>query len=97
MINCCNFLLFFSGKKACKRSSPRLWYLSNPYHPLKTSLILTSNFKLISGKVVCKEGYIRCNASKKCIPSDWQCDGEENCPDGEDEKGKFSTICDLKV
>uniref|UniRef100_A0A0L8GWJ9 Neurotrypsin n=1 Tax=Octopus bimaculoides TaxID=37653 RepID=A0A0L8GWJ9_OCTBM len=28
-----------------------------------------------------------CSGSRTCIPISWKCDGENDCPDGEDEKG----------
>ncbi|XP_052823984.1 very low-density lipoprotein receptor [Octopus bimaculoides] len=34
----------------------------------------------------CKVGAMYCTATKTCIPLIWKCDGQNDCPDGEDEK-----------
>ncbi|XP_071439131.1 serine protease ndl-like [Hetaerina americana] len=34
----------------------------------------------------CKEEYYKCNRSKYCIPTDFFCDGDIDCPEGEDEE-----------
>ena len=35
--------------------------------------------------VTCGEGFFKCN-DKKCIPSKWVCDGDQDCAKGEDEQ-----------
>ncbi|KAF0300587.1 Low-density lipoprotein receptor-related protein 1B [Amphibalanus amphitrite] len=34
----------------------------------------------------CTATQYRCGESGHCIPHTWRCDGEEDCPDGEDER-----------
>lgn len=34
--------------------------------------------------IACDDGAFHCSIEKKCIPSEWHCDGIDDC-DGEDE------------
>lgn len=44
----------------------------------------------VSGRSTCSADQFQCVTSNQCIPKNWRCDGDRDCPDGSDED---PTIC----
>ncbi|XP_068250919.1 prolow-density lipoprotein receptor-related protein 1-like [Palaemon carinicauda] len=59
--------------------------------PSTTSLsppaTVRSNYTLPVLNGTCSTEFFRCVVTDRCIPVHWRCDGDEDCPNGEDEDG----------
>ena len=42
-------------------------------------------FVVIVARQTCRSNQFRCSSSGRCIPMSWKCDGDNDCPNGEDE------------
>lgn len=73
--------MFNFNKKLCLLLV--LWCATNCFSDeIKNSTLINSH--KISVQEECKESEFKCS-NGRCIPGNWHCDGEKDCPDGSDE------------
>jgi len=57
--------------------------------------VLTNVLYCNVGGDICRYNQVKCNSTNECISTNWQCDGEKDCPDGEDELNCLAGACPL--
>ncbi|KAI1289964.1 Very low-density lipoprotein receptor [Halotydeus destructor] len=65
----------------------------NGHDELDSLCLSSGGGKVVMPTIKCPQNHFACNGTQMCLPDRWRCDGNPDCPTGEDEANCPTSTC----